>query len=97
MPSLRSIALSATAAGVAMAETHIVKVGQDGLTFDPKMTTAAVGDIVEFHFWPQNHSVVAGSMDTGCTPIDNISTNGFYSGFMPVASGMGVSNCLVMK
>ncbi|KAJ2894806.1 extracellular serine-rich protein [Zalerion maritima] len=86
MPSVRSVILAAASAGVAMAETIIVKVGQEGTTFDPQMVTAAAGDIVEFQFWPQNHSVVAGDMDKGCTPLAD---DGFFSGFMPVDEGKG--------
>jgi plastocyanin len=88
MPSLRSIVLAAATASVAMAATHMVMVGESGLTFSPQMVTAAVGDVVEFQFYPKNHSVVAGDMTKGCTPMSSTGTSGFYSGFMPVTTGM---------
>lgn len=86
MHTFRAVLSAAAAASVAMAETRVVAVGQNGLTFEPQMVTAAVGDKVEFHFWPQNHSVVAGDADSGCSPLGE--GQGFFSGFMPVASGM---------
>lgn len=86
MHTFRAIVLSAAAAGVAMADTQVVAVGENGLTFEPQMVTAAVGDKVEFHFWPRNHSVVAGDAASGCAPLAGDA--GFYSGFMPVESGM---------
>ena len=36
---------------------HTVKVGATALTFSPWNITAAVGDKVEFHFYPTTHSV----------------------------------------
>lgn len=87
MHTFRAILSAAAAASLAMAETRVVAVGQNGLTFEPQMVTAAVGDTVEFHFWPQNHSVVAGDANSGCSPLSG--GQGFFSGFMPVASGMG--------
>ncbi|TVY88760.1 hypothetical protein LAWI1_G007640 [Lachnellula willkommii] len=35
----------------------IIDVGEDGLTFSPNSTTAAIGDTIEFHFYPEKHSV----------------------------------------
>ncbi|KAK3358548.1 hypothetical protein B0T24DRAFT_489805, partial [Lasiosphaeria ovina] len=54
------------------------------LAFDPELVSAAVGDILEFHFFPINHSVVMGDFNSPCVPVK---TGGFFSGFLYVASG----------
>ena len=66
----------------------IVQVGQNGLQFFPQTIKAAAGDTVEFHYYPNNHSVVQSSFDEPCKPI----AGGFDSGFVPVAEGMSVSS-----
>jgi len=53
--------------------------------FTPGTIHAAKGDMVEFSFWPMNHSIVQASFDKPCTPIDD---NAFYSGFVPVSKGV---------
>ncbi|PNP43756.1 hypothetical protein TGAM01_v209508 [Trichoderma gamsii] len=65
---------------VASAKTIRIDVGQGGLTFTPNDITAAVGDILEFHYHPKNHSVVAADFATPCKPK---AEGGFYSGFFP--------------
>ncbi|KAF3352623.1 hypothetical protein VdG1_08789 [Verticillium dahliae VDG1] len=60
-------------------------VGESGLTFDPAEVTAAVGDVVEFHFYPQAHSVAQSSFDSPCQPLN---TTGFFSGPVRVQSGV---------
>ncbi|KAF2455018.1 Cupredoxin [Lineolata rhizophorae] len=65
---------------------QIIKVGQDGLTFEPDTLTVEEGDMVEFHFWPMNHSVSMSTFDEPCVPA---SDDAFWSGFMPVEEGMG--------
>ncbi|KAH8819402.1 hypothetical protein F5884DRAFT_743815 [Xylogone sp. PMI_703] len=73
-------------AGGASATTFRVDVGSGGtLTFSPDTVVAAVGDIIEYHFFPKNHSVVQGSFNTPCQT--GSVTNGFFSGFHPTASG----------
>jgi hypothetical protein len=47
---------------------------------------AAVGDKVQFHFFPLNHSVVQSSFDTPCQPTNN----GIFSGFFQVNSDEAV-------
>jgi plastocyanin len=43
------------------AQTHTIRVGFAGShVFDPTTTTADVGDLVVFEFFPTNHSVVRG-------------------------------------
>lgn len=71
--------LLATAALTA-ANTIPVSVGKDGLTFSPNVIRANVGDVIEFRFWPRNHSVVAGDFTNACRPA---ASNGFFSGFFP--------------
>jgi len=63
--------------------THSVVAGRPGLRFDPENIVAAVGDIVEFHFLPANHSVVESSFDAPCVPKDADAS--FFSGFFPVS------------
>ncbi|KAH6632261.1 Cupredoxin, partial [Chaetomium tenue] len=64
----------------AAAATIPMSVGKNGLTFEPNMIHAQEGDVVEFRFWPRNHSVVAGHFNEACRPA---SENGFFSGFFP--------------
>jgi plastocyanin len=53
------------------------KVENDGLHFEPQNVVAGVGDMIEFHFLPKNHSVVQSSFDAPCTPLEG----GIFSGF----------------
>lgn len=59
----------------------------DPLEFAPNEVTAAVGDILEFHFagpgtgvLGSNHSVAQGVFGNPCNPAPN----GFFSGYMAV-------------
>jgi plastocyanin len=74
----------------ASAATLRVDAAPNGLVFSPNTTTAKVGDIVEFHFHPKMHNVVQSTYDNPCH-FDGVQ-NGIYSGFVPVASGEGVSS-----
>ncbi|KAF4980780.1 hypothetical protein FZEAL_3294 [Fusarium zealandicum] len=56
---------------------HIVKVGDGGITFQPAELKAAVGDVVEFHFYKGTHSVAQSSFDDPCEPLNSTS---FFSG-----------------
>ncbi|KAK0636475.1 Cupredoxin, partial [Bombardia bombarda] len=67
----------------ASATTIRVDVGKTGLTFDPNVITAGVGDVLEFHFYPRNHSVVSGLWTQACIPP---ASGGFYTGFFPTAN-----------
>ncbi|KAJ5319782.1 hypothetical protein N7508_000065 [Penicillium antarcticum] len=71
---------STTTTGSASSSTHKVDVGKNGFTFDPETLTVAAGEKVEFHFYPQNHSMTQASFDNPCHPI---SASSFSSGFMP--------------
>ncbi|KAH7144589.1 Cupredoxin [Dactylonectria estremocensis] len=77
------IALSVLAS-TAAAAVHIVEAGEDGLKFNPESTKAAVGDTIEFHFYPTGHSVAQSSFEEPCKPLNSTS---FYSGPINVSSG----------
>lgn len=62
--------------------------GGTAFAFSPNSTTAAIGDELQFHFYPKNHDVVQGPFSAPCST--NASTSGFYSGFMPTTSGEAV-------
>ncbi|KAJ9144146.1 Plastocyanin-like domain-containing protein [Pleurostoma richardsiae] len=64
--------------------THSVVVGLGGLKFDPDNVVAQVGDVVEWHYLPKNHSVAQSSFGMPCKPQDDSS---FFSGFQPTAEG----------
>ncbi|OBT38852.1 hypothetical protein VE00_10710 [Pseudogymnoascus sp. WSF 3629] len=59
------------------ATVHKVLVGQTALTFSPWNLTAAIGDKVEFHFYPTTHSVAQAAFDKPCEPS---SDTAFFSG-----------------
>jgi plastocyanin len=67
--------------------THRVTAGFNGLNFEPDNISAAIGDIIEFHFLPKNHSVVQSSFSNPCQPLStapNTNTHtstGIFSGF----------------
>ncbi|KAF2237580.1 Cupredoxin [Viridothelium virens] len=63
-----------------------VAVGQNNFTFTPDTIFAPVGSVVQFQFYPRNHSVVQGDFDDPCQP--KASGNGFYSGYQVVGSGV---------
>ncbi|CAG8980256.1 hypothetical protein HYALB_00013262 [Hymenoscyphus albidus] len=71
---------SASGAGV---KVHVVKVGGNNgtLKFQPDDIQAAVGDMIQFQFAPNNHSVVQSTFDAPC-----IASGSVYSGYMPVAA-----------
>jgi plastocyanin len=88
--SASSAPSSTTVAAPAASQSgvHDVDVGSGGsLTYNPNTLTAAVGDKVNFHFFPLNHSVVQSTFSEPCTPTQ---PQGIFSGFMPVSSGEGV-------
>ncbi|KAL0941406.1 extracellular serine-rich protein [Colletotrichum truncatum] len=60
--------------------THSVVAGLGAsLTFNPDNVVADVGDIVEWHFLPRNHSIVQSSFGNPCEPLADGS--GFFPGF----------------
>jgi hypothetical protein len=60
---------------------------QEGLSFTPDDATANVGDIVEFVFYPQNHSVARSNFKSPCIPYEDtaVGRQGFWSGFKPIS------------
>lgn len=65
---------------------HVVNVGRNGrLSFEPNQVKAAVGDRVEFHFFPDFHSVAQSSFDKPCEPLNDTA---FFSGPVDIQSGM---------
>lgn len=68
------------AGAVASAKQTIrIDVGKDGLQYSAPSVKAAVGDELEFHYYPKNHTVTQSSFDKPCQPL----AGGFHSGFVP--------------
>ncbi|KAL1849912.1 hypothetical protein Daus18300_013107 [Diaporthe australafricana] len=64
--------------------THSVVAGRGGaLVFDPENVVAEIGDIVEWHFLPKNHSVAQSSFGQPCVPDASLAQP-FFSGFQPI-------------
>ncbi|KAF1995485.1 Cupredoxin, partial [Amniculicola lignicola CBS 123094] len=74
---------SSALVATALSATITVSVGKKGesadITFTPSSVKAAVGDIVQFKFWPKNHSVAQAAFAKPCEPL----ANGFWSGYVP--------------
>ncbi|KAF2033232.1 hypothetical protein EK21DRAFT_109033 [Setomelanomma holmii] len=51
----------------------------NGLHFEPENVVAEIGDLVEFHFLPKNHTIIQSSFDKPCEPLSNGA--GIFSGF----------------
>ncbi|TEY85154.1 hypothetical protein BOTCAL_0016g00050 [Botryotinia calthae] len=68
--------------------THVISVGIEGLQFTPPESSANVGDVIEFRFYPQNHSVARAEYGSkrACIPyeVTGINKQGFWSGFHPI-------------
>lgn len=77
-------------------KVHVVQaLNKDGKpVFEPAEIRAEVGDLIQFQFHPLNHSVVRASFADPCMPIEDSpagnGTEGFFSGFMPVAESAEV-------
>ncbi|TVY50630.1 putative GPI-anchored cupredoxin, partial [Lachnellula cervina] len=78
----------ASALGASAGTTvHVVKVGSanGSLTFAPNDIKVPAGDMVQFQFAPNNHTVTQSTFAKPCVPISQTSNvTGIYSGFMPV-------------
>ncbi|KKF94931.1 hypothetical protein CFO_g2710 [Ceratocystis platani] len=77
----------AAATGLTSAKTIVVKL-TDKNTFDPREITADSGDFLEFQFGPANHSVAMGDFNAPGGPCVPINNGGFWSGYVPVGSGL---------
>jgi len=64
--------------------THRVIAGFNGLHFEPENIVAEIGDLVEVHFNPMNHSFAQSSFDSPCVPIND---DAIFSGFQPTPQG----------
>ncbi|CAM1511300.1 Fc.00g088130.m01.CDS01 [Cosmosporella sp. VM-42] len=84
MPSFKTLFASAVMAYLANAKTIKITATSDN-KFDPDSVEADNGDILEFHFEPKNHSVVAGDYQYPCSPME-LGT-GFFSGFVDSDDG----------
>lgn len=58
--------------------------GFNGLHFEPENIVADVGDLIEVHYLPMNHSFAQSSFAEPCKPIND---DAIFSGFMPTKSG----------
>jgi len=71
-------------------KVHVVQVSDatGALKFWPEVLEAKTGELIQFHFYPKNHSVAQSSFADPCMPISESEsgngTAGFFSGFMPV-------------
>ncbi|KAF2748754.1 hypothetical protein M011DRAFT_400146, partial [Sporormia fimetaria CBS 119925] len=66
--------------------THTITVGKLAHKFSPDTIRAEIGDVVEFHFYPANHSVVRAEYELPCIPYEMTGEGkqGFFGGFHPV-------------
>lgn len=72
-------AVPTTSSTSASSGVHMVNVGENGFTFTPASLNASPGEKVEFHFFPQNHSVAQASFENPCHPMGG---TGFFTGFV---------------
>ncbi len=90
-PGVTETSSSSVPTSTAEATTFDIDVGAEGaLLFSPETLTASVGDTLNFHFYPLNHSVVQSSFSAPCEPLtsgDDNSSEVIFSGFFPVSDG----------
>ena len=81
-----SIAASGTTTASSTATTWTVNVGVGSYAFNPNIAQANVGDVIQFDFYPENHSVTRAEYLFPCIPYEDTGNNkvGFFSGFHPV-------------
>jgi plastocyanin len=86
--------LASSAAAESTGKVFDVNVGnlKAELVFEPDTVIASVGDIINFHFYPINHSVAQSSFDKPCQPLQGgVGQIPIFSGFLPVKDGESVS------
>ncbi|MCJ1456728.1 hypothetical protein MMC28_007092 [Mycoblastus sanguinarius] len=66
-----------------LAKTIDINVGNGALVFSPNNVPAAIGDVLAFHYFPQNHSVAQSSFAAPCVPLAGAATPAIFSGFVP--------------
>lgn len=87
-PSSTSSSASPFAIATNGIQVHIVTVGYLSWQFNPDTIIAKVGDVVQFQFFPPNHSVVRAEYEYPCIPYEMTGPHktGFFSGFHYVPS-----------
>ena len=70
------------------AAAKTIRISLGSVVFTPDTVTAAVGDVLEFSFFPVNNSATMSDFDNPCTPAKD--ATGFHSGFFATASGQNV-------
>lgn len=77
---------SISSTSISAQQTHTIQVGLLDHKMRPETTEAAIGDIIEFDFYPLNHSIVRAEYGFPCIPYEMTGSNkeGFFSGFHPV-------------
>ncbi len=83
--SSSTVAAAAAQTSSSSGPVHTVKVGDGSLQFSPSTISAKVGETVEFHFFPNTHSVAQSTFAKPCTPLANGTS--FFSGGIKTASG----------
>jgi plastocyanin len=81
--SSASSTASSTTSGSASSATQSVDVGESGFVFNPDTIHVPAGGVVEFHFYPGDHSVAQAAFNNPCHPMSDTS---FFSGFMASAN-----------
>src|SRR5439155_20451380 len=75
-----------------------VDVGNEegALIFEPDIVMASLKDVINFHFYPINHSVAQSSFEKPCEPLTGgVGQLPIFSGFLPVKSGKTVVHGIV--
>jgi len=85
--STSSAAAGSTSSTATPSNVHVVQVGNGGLTFSPNSFNAAIGDTVEFQFYPATHSVAQSNFENPCSPRNGTGVTSFYSGPVTTKSG----------
>lgn len=85
------VAANSAAASSGQVPVYVVKVSDKNgsKVFTPNDMQVPVGAMVQFQFYPMNHSVVSASFAKPCEPISNgnASASQLFSGYMPVKAG----------
>ena len=96
--NLPVLSVAETTASAATATTtpkiFDVDVGNEegALIFEPDIVIASLKDVINFHFYPINHSVAQSSFEKPCEPLaGGVGQLPIFSGFLPVKSGESVS------
>jgi len=85
-PTTLQSSVSTTATTIPEPQTHTIQAGLLDHKMRPETTEAAVGDFIEFDFYPLNHSIVRAEYGFPCIPYEMTGSGktGFFSGFNPV-------------